>query len=32
MGGDGERLGALPTSASSPAVIEVLPGALTVLT
>lgn len=31
MGGDGEPLGALPTSASAPAVVEVLPAALRVL-
>ncbi len=31
MGGDGEPLGALPTSASAPAVIQVLPAALRVL-
>ena len=32
MGGDGEPLGMLPTSASSPAVMQVLPGILTILT
>lgn len=31
MGGDGEPLGALPTSATAPAVVEVLPAALQVL-
>lgn len=32
MGGDGEPLGPLPTSTSAPAVIEVLPGVLRILT
>ena len=32
MGGDGEPLGMLPTDASAPAVVQVLPAALTVLT
>lgn len=32
MGGDGEPIGALPTSASAPAVVEILPAALRVLT
>ena len=31
MGGDGEPLGALPTSATTPAVVEVRPAALRVL-
>ena len=31
MGGDGEPLGMLPASASTPAVVQVLPGALTIL-
>lgn len=31
MGGDGEPLGMLPTSASTPAVIQVLPGVLKIL-
>lgn len=31
MGGDGEPVGALPTSVDTPAVLQVLPGALTVL-
>ena len=31
MGGDGEPLGALPTSSTAPAVVEVLPAALRVL-
>jgi YegS/Rv2252/BmrU family lipid kinase len=32
MGGDGEPLGALPTSATAPAVVKILPGALKLLT
>lgn len=32
MGGDGEPLGMLPTSADAPAIVQVLPGALKILT